>query len=60
MITMIQIRFIMIKQSFPRCNIFNKDADEKSLSVNGKQIPVHLSISIKLSTGFMAALFIES
>ena len=57
---MTQIRFIVIQQSFPLCNIFNKDADEKSLSVNGKQIPVHLSISIKLSIGFIAALFIES
>jgi len=57
---MIQIRFIMIKQSFPLCNIFNKDADEISLSVNSKQIPVHLSIIIKLSIVFMAALFMES
>ena len=57
---MIQIRFILIKQSFPLCNIFNKDADEISLSVNGKQILVHLSITIKLSIVFMAVLFIES
>ena len=57
---MIQIRFILTKQSFPLCNIFNKDADEISLSVNGKQIPVHLSITINLSIVFMAALFIES